>query len=48
MVNPMLVYTETPVQNVTTTTYKVSDVITTSIHTTTKVLTCPYNLRSHK
>ena len=48
MVNTKLVDTQTPVQNITTTTNKVSDVTTTSIHTTPKVLTGLYNLRSCK
>ena len=48
MVNTKLVDTQMPVQNVTTTTNKGSDANTTSIHTTPKVLTGPYNLRYHK
>ena len=47
-VNTKLVDTQTPVQNVATTTNTMSDVTTTSIYTTPKVLTGLYNLRSHK
>ena len=45
MVNTKLVNTQTPVQNVTTTTSKVSDVTITSIHTMPKVLTGLYNFK---
>ena len=48
IVNTNLVDTQTPVQNVISSTNKVSDLTTITIHKPHKVLTGLYNLRSHK